>query len=362
MPNVLQSYFPLIRTKEEILAEIHSKPDLLTVFSKWKSYQQEEFLNFCCGNRGLKIMYDGFCKEVLNPEYDPVRLESFLTVMLNRKVKIVKVLPNDSTRITDENSLLVTDIIVELDDGSLANVEVQKIGYFFPGERCACYSADMLLRQYKRARNTYGNAFSYNQLKKVYLIVLYEKSPREFKAFPNTYFHRSETIFNSGLKLDMLQEYILIPLDIFHSCMQNKNIETHLEAWLTFFSSDDPSTIVQLITAYPEFKPMYETLYRICLDMEKIMGFFSQELKVMDDNTAKYMVDTLSAEVDALKQQKEALRKEKEILSKDNETLSKDNETLSKTNEALRQKLAELEAQLRNNVMKPTPGISVEIH
>lgn len=64
MPNVLQSYFPLIRTKEEILAEIHSKPDLLTVFSKWKSYQQEEFINFCCGNRGLKIMYDGFCKEV----------------------------------------------------------------------------------------------------------------------------------------------------------------------------------------------------------------------------------------------------------------------------------------------------------
>ena len=87
MPNTLQTYFPLIRTKEEILAEIQSKPELLDVFTKWKPYQQEEFLNFCCGNRGLKIMYDGFCKEVLNPEYDPVRLESFLSVMLNRKVK-----------------------------------------------------------------------------------------------------------------------------------------------------------------------------------------------------------------------------------------------------------------------------------
>lgn len=240
--------------------------------------------------------------------------------MLNRQVKIVKVLPNDSTRITDESSLLVTDIIVELDDGSLANVEIQKIGYFFPGERCACYSADMLLRQYKRARNTYGDTFSYSQLKKVYLIVLYEKSPREFKAFPDTYFHRSKTTFNSGLELDMLQEYILIPLDIFRTCMHNKSIGNRLDAWLTFFSSDDPTTIVQLITEYPEFKSMYETLYRMCLDMEKVMGFFSQELKVMDDNTVKYMVDTLSAEVDSLNaevnsQAKQLVEKEKEIAS-----------------------------------------------
>ena len=85
----------------------------------------------------------------------------------------------------------------------------RKSDTFFPGERCACYSADMLLRQYKRARNAYGDTFSYGQLKKVYLIVLYEKSPREFKAFPNTYLHRSHTEFSSGLTLDMLQEYIL---------------------------------------------------------------------------------------------------------------------------------------------------------
>lgn len=56
------------------------------------------------------------------------------------------------TRLSDESYLLITDIIVELEDGSLANIEVQKIGYAFPGARCACYSSDMLLRQYKRVR------------------------------------------------------------------------------------------------------------------------------------------------------------------------------------------------------------------
>ena len=42
---------------------------------------------------------------------------------------------------------------MEFEDGSLADVEIQKLGYAFPGERSACYAADLLLRQYKRARD-----------------------------------------------------------------------------------------------------------------------------------------------------------------------------------------------------------------
>ena len=40
----------------------------------------------------------------------------------------------------------------EEQQNSLANVEVQKIGYSFPGQRSACYSSDLLLRQYKRVK------------------------------------------------------------------------------------------------------------------------------------------------------------------------------------------------------------------
>lgn len=72
--------------------------------------------------------------------------------LLNRKVKIVDVLLGDSTRLADEQSLLIMDILVRFEDGTYCNVEVQKIGYAFPGERCACYSSDLLLRQYKKAR------------------------------------------------------------------------------------------------------------------------------------------------------------------------------------------------------------------
>ena len=75
------------------------------------------------------MLYDSFFKEIMNPETTPERLEEFLSLVLKQKVTILKVLPNDSTRIADESSLLIMDIVVELADGSMANVEVQKVGY-----------------------------------------------------------------------------------------------------------------------------------------------------------------------------------------------------------------------------------------
>lgn len=204
MTNKLKNYFPLIRERDELLTEIKENPRLYTIYKEWSLENQEEFLDFCTGIRGVKILYDSFFKEVMNPEYTPERLEQLLCVLLKRKVRVVRILPNDSTRIADEASLLITDIVVELEDGSLANVEIQKIGYTFPGPRSACYSADMLLRQYKRVRTRQGDEFSYNSIKNVYLIVIYEKSPKEFSRFPDIYYHHSRQIFDSGLPLNLL--------------------------------------------------------------------------------------------------------------------------------------------------------------
>ena len=294
----------MIQSREEILQRIYTNPRIQQLFESWTVLQQKEFLDFCSGARGIKVLYDSFFKEVMNPEYDPARLESFLTALLNRKVRIKEVLPNDSTRLSDESSLLITDIIVELEDGSLANIEVQKIGYAFPGARCACYSSDMLLRQYKRVRQrsidpvTGRDTFSYRNISKVYLIVLYEKSPDELKKCPDHWIHRSKVSFDSGLSMDLLQDYIFISLDIFRLKMHNKKVTTLLEAWMIFLSIDDPDEIIRLITSFPQFKPMYETLYQMCRNVENIMGFFSEELREMDRNTVRYMIDELQKEVD----------------------------------------------------------------
>ena len=239
MTNKLQQYFPMIRTREEVLKEIESKAKLSMIYYGWNPEEQEEFLNFCTGVRGVKIMYDFMIKEILNPESSPERVDELLSLLLKQKVKTIDILPNDGTRLADESSLLITDIVVQLETGSIANLEIQKVGYYFPGERSACYSADLLLRQYKRVRGMKGKKFSYRDIKQVYTIVFFENSPKEFKEYTEDYIHRFMQKSNTGVNINLLQEYLFIPLDIFKKIQQNEDgsikIENRLEAWLAFF-------------------------------------------------------------------------------------------------------------------------------
>lgn len=122
----------------------------------------------------------------------------------------------------------------ELENGSIANVEIQKIGYMFPGERAACYSADLLLRQYRRLRDKKKKKFTYKDIKPVYVVVLFEKSP--------------------------------------------------------------------------EFKSLYEDAYQLCLNVEKVMGMFSQELRMLDVNTTQFMIDTMQEKMEKLQEKEAELR------------------------------------------------------
>ena len=65
-------------------------------------------------------------------------------------------------------------------------MEIQKIGYAFPGQRCACYSSDLLLRQYKTIREEADveeeKRFSYRDVKDVYTIVFFGKERRRVQG------------------------------------------------------------------------------------------------------------------------------------------------------------------------------------
>lgn len=299
MAKTLKDYFPMIRTRKEVLADIQGRQELLDEFESWKEDEQEEFLDFCTGVRGVKILYDSFFKEIFSPEFHRDRLEYFIGLILNCKVKIREILPNDSTRIANEATLLITDIVVELEDGSFVNVEIQKIGYAFPGERMACYSADLLLRQYKRVRSRRKEKFTYRDIKNVYVIVFFEKSTKEFHQMKDSYIHYGETEFDTDLQLNTLQKYVLVSLDIFKECKHNNGIKDELDAWLTFLCFDEPEEIMKLIEAYPEFRAMYEEIYQICLNIEGVMDMFSKELRELDRNTVQYMIEEQEKELEA---------------------------------------------------------------
>ncbi|MBQ8815451.1 MAG: PD-(D/E)XK nuclease family transposase [Lachnospiraceae bacterium] len=351
----LQVYFPMLKTREEIRKTIDERESLAGMFYAWEKKQQNEFLDFCSGARGVKMLYDVFAKAILDPEKYPERLNDILSLLLNKKVTIIKVLPNEGIRIAAEKSLLVMDIVVKLEDGSIANVEIQKIGYAFPGQRCACYSSDLLLRQYKSTREALDSKklFSYRDMRNVYTIVFLEKSGPLFEMYPDDHLHYFEQESNTGLKLELLQKYIFVPIDIYLKNKENKDISNRLNAWLLFLGSDDPGDIIRLIERYPDFKAMYQQIYRICQNVEDMMGLFSEELAKMDENTVKYMMDEMQEEIDRkmaeLAELESNLAKKDEDLAKKDEDLAKKDEDLAKKDRDLAQKdeaLAKKDADL----------------
>ena len=280
------------------------------------------------------MLYDGIFKELMNPETAPENLNEVLSLLLGKKVEIIEVMPGDNSRLGSESSLLVMDIVVRLEDGSIANIEIQRQGFYFPGERSACYSADLLLRQYKRVRSRLEQEntkrFSYRDIKNVYVIVFYEISPKEFHDFQGTYIHFFHQISDSGLRLPLLQNYYFIPLDIFKKNMHNTGIQNRLDGWLSFLSSDDPQDILALLERYPDFKALYEHAYRICRNTEYIMGIFSDELRMLDENTVQYMIDEMQETIN--NQQKTLIEKDNIIAEKNNALLEKDNALAKKDN------------------------------
>lgn len=70
--------------------------------------------------------------------------------------------------------------------------------------------------------------------------------------------------------------------------------------------------------------------------MEKVMGMYSEELKILDQNTVRYMVDQMQEEIDS---QKEQLVSQKKQLEMKNKQLEQQEKELQK----LRRMLAEKE-------------------
>jgi len=314
----------MIRTREAIQEEILANDHFRVRFNEWTEEQQSEFLDFCSGERGVRILYDPFFKEIMNPEYAPERLNELLSLLLGMDVRIMAVLPTDSTRLGGETSLVMMDIVVETAQGSLITVEVQKIGYMFPGARSACYSADLLLRQYKRLRDEKKKKFNYKDIKEVYTIVFYENSPSAFREFPTTYLHNFEQRSDTGLKMDLLLKYIFVPLDIFRKSIHNKLVTNKLDAWLMFLSSDDPKDIAGLIENWPEFREMYGEIYELCQNTEKVMDMYSKELQELDRNTVQYMIDLMGEEIQDLKNKLND--KQNELNDKQNKLNDKQNQ------------------------------------
>lgn len=341
--DIYQDIFGERKQVDEILGEIQKDGYVNERFQKLPKELQHEFLGFCMGNRGLKISYDPFFKYIFNPMLHPERLSRLLSQILGKEVEVVNVLPNESDRISEKDSLLVMDILVRLKTGELANVEIQKVGYDFQGERCSCYSADLLMRELSRKRKAFGANFQYGSMKKVYTIVLIEKSTHIYWEFPDKFIHVGKTTFDTGLKLDMLQEYILLALDVFKEMPHNELRE--LDAWLYFISSDSPRDINRVIEVYPWFKELFGELQMLRYNTRELIEMYDvyrEALRVADANTVKYMVERQQEEIE---QQKKALEQGKCLIQEQNDKIAEQNDKIAEQSDKIAEQNAQIQAK-----------------
>ena len=341
-----------IKDRDSVIESLRKFPELWTRYrSLEKNHEwQEWFIDFLSGRKIMPILYDVFFKTIFHPDIHPDRLSSLLSSILGKKVKILQILSNEDVMI-DGGALVIMDIVVQLEDGSIANVEVQKVPYLFPAERMSCYSSDLLIRQYSRVKGEKGASFTYNDLKKVYTIVFFEKTTKDFKQgdLRDKYIHIGKTTFNTGLNLELLQEYYIIALDVFKENIYPKskdNVDYMQTAWLSLLTTQTFSDAEALLQNYPCMEDILRDMAEYLHNPKEVLGMFSDALRQLDKNTEMYMIEILEKEKQKLMD--EVAQLQNEVTSLNNEVTSLNNEvtSLNDENTSLHKEVTSLHKEL----------------
>ncbi|MBR1853080.1 MAG: PD-(D/E)XK nuclease family transposase [Lachnospiraceae bacterium] len=345
--NTQTKIFPNYGSRAEVLNYLQSDNRLWDCFNRMPKASRELLIGFFLGQNGLPVTYDTVFQKVFDPETHPERLEALLSALFDRKVRILEILPREGTQLTEKVSFVIMDVLVVLDDSSRANLEMQKIGYNFPVERNDCYGADIIMRQYTWLKDKLKDAFSFDQLKKVFCIVIMEQSPKAFKEHSGEYRHHRCMQFDTDIMEGHtgLHEDIFLCLDIFQQNVHNVNKSSSmLDVWLTFLSATDTGSIMNLITEFPEFLPIYQEIAEFATDPEVLITMFSQELYIMDRNMERLMVNELREEV---------AEKDNIIAEKDS-TIAAQNNLISEMQARHQQEIADLRRLIDELQSQPT--------
>ena len=372
------TFYLTVNDLEEAMKQKHLYADYALLDETWK----KRFDDYMTGKKTMPLTYDPFFKCMFHPDRHADWLSHLLSAILGESVVVEQILPSENTAISVD-SLLIMDIVVRLSDGSLANVEIQKIPYMFTAERISCYSSDLLMREYSRLKK--DKNFKYSDMKKVYTIVLYEKTEGDFKdpMLQGAYIHHGKTRFDTNLKLNLLQEYFLIALDVFCQngytddkdldALETELIATHnnipeaglatnnlsmdsLEGWLSILTAETIADVERVIRRYPWSEPIFREMSAYVNNPEEVILMFSEALKIADRNTVKYMIEELqdkaTHEAELRKQTEENLQQEtqRRKQAEENQKLAEENQRLTEADlQRTREENAQLKALLAKN-------------
>ena len=349
----------------------HKQNEQLSSNPEWK----KRFDGFFKGTKTLPLLYDPFFKAIFNPDTHRERLSEFISVILGQEIQVLEVLPNENS--TYMGALIIMDIVVRMADGSLANIEVQKVPYLFPAERISCYSSDLLMRQYTRLKNASLNnkdRFSYNDLHHVHTIIFYEKSSETLKSCidEKLYFHVGKTVFNTKINVELLQDFHLISLDTFikyrysniisgdttitgydyddsvYKTTLDDNMKQKRLMYLMLLTTDNVSDLNKLLNLYPEISGIISDMNEYIARPQEVLNMFSEALQILDKNSMDLLIDEMKQEVDKTHAQpddaKTQLDKTHAQLDNANAQLDNANTQLDSANAEIEQLKAEIAA------------------
>ena len=298
----------------------------------------EDFLK---GRRSLPLLYDPFFKKIFNPVERRDRLSELVSCLLGQKVIVLEVFPNEDSQFL--GVMIIMDMVVLMADGSIANIEIQKISYDFPAERISCYSADLVLRQYKMITGKSDNSIngsskpSYKDMRKVHTIILFEDSNKSLisEVDKALYFHVGKTKFNTGIKIELLQDFVLVSLDTFKKYRYSDIKEGRTEItdydydssqyndelvsekmkrdrlkFLSLFVAETPQEIDKLVEIFSDLESVRRDINEYLERPGEVLSMFSEALRILDRNTAELMVDRMKDEIVDLKEQNDELTKQ----------------------------------------------------
>ena len=305
----------------------------------WKN----RFCDYLRGTKTLPLLYDPFFKAIFNPDINKDRLAKLISAILGQEVTVVEILPNEDSSMM--GTLIIMDILVRMSDGSLANIEVQKAPYLFPAERISCYSSDLMMRQYNKIKNMSGDGkkFSYKDLHRVHTIIFYENSSECLKSSidEKLYFHVGKTKFNTGIDIELLQDFHLISLDTFreyrypniiqgdttvtgydcdesvYKCEISEEMKKNRLMFLSLFVTDTMDNMSRLLSVYPELEDIVRDMGQYLSRPEEVLNMFSESLRILDKNSMDLLIDEAieraeKAEADAERAEANLKRAEEE--------------------------------------------------
>ena len=175
--------------------------------------------------------------------------------------------------------------------------------------------------------------------------------------------HVGKTKFNTEIKIELLQDFVLVSLDTFKKYRYSDIREGRTEItdydydssqyndelvsekmkmdrlkFLSLFVAETPQEIDRLIEIFPDLESVRCDINEYLERPGEVLSMFSEALRILDRNTAELMVDRMKDEMETLQEQTRELEAK-------NDNLQGQNTELQEEVARLKQQLLELQGK-----------------